>query len=195
MDSFQGSTPLNFISFCLENQTPETENLPDSSVTFQYAANEVTGLDTANTVDLLTSPWSADSEPDINVYAEAMMHSMESERLLVEEGLTTIVAEGEPKSPESSEIIQGPQHLVPARSSTPIPVDDEGASNSSLDALESTRVATAKGSPLPELLSTSQLDAESSATTVPQTDDYNESFVYEVPAFLAMNLRSGFLLI
>ena len=157
--------------------------LPDSSSTSQSTDNEITGSDTVNTADSLICPQSADSEPDINAYAEAMVRSMESGRLLIQERLTTNVAEGEPRHPENSVTGQGLQPLMLARSSTPIRVDDGEWSHANLDALESAiRNAIASGSQLLELLSTSQLNAKGSITNIPSTDDDIDTSVYEVPA-------------
>ena len=90
MDSLQRSIPPNFISFCLNNQT-QTEMLPDSSATFHSADNEISGSNTTNTVDIPTSTRSADSEPDINAYAQALVQLMESGRIQIQEELTASV--------------------------------------------------------------------------------------------------------
>ena len=42
MDSFRGSIPPNFISFCLENQTTEVANAPARPATTTSAANPPT---------------------------------------------------------------------------------------------------------------------------------------------------------
>ena len=72
---------------------------------------------------------------------------------------------------------------VPRGASTAIPIDEEGASNTSLTALKSAlRIATASDSQLPEPLSTSREDHGGIVTIIPQSEDDNESSVYEVPA-------------
>ena len=67
-------------------------------------------------------------------------------------------------------------------------------SNARLAALESAlKVAITSGSQLPELLFTSRLDADNSATPVPLTDDDNKSSVYEVPVLLSNEPEIRFL--
>ena len=119
--------------------------LPDSFATFQSVDNDITGSDIDNTVDVITSPRSADSEPDINAHAEAMVQSMESGRLLVQEGLTKNVADGEPKHPENSATDQVPQPLMLTSSSTSIPFDDGVLYHAGLAVESALRVAIAPG--------------------------------------------------
>ena len=164
------STPPNFIAFCFENQTPEIET--------------VTVLNPQASTELSKSPRNADSEPDINDYAEAKIQSMEVEKLTAHEKLATITVEEEMRLLEVDETKRGLQSVTSVRSSTPIPGGDEGASNTSLTALESAlRVAITAGSQLPKFLSSTHQDTEGSPTNVVQTDDDDhESSVYEVPA-------------
>ena len=124
------------------------------------------------------SPRSADSEPDVNAYAEAMVRSMEAEQHLSQKG--HVVAETGEES-ELTRAIEAPQdHLsaVPRGTSTP--------------ALESAlRIAIASNSQQLELLPTSMQEHEDTAKTVPQSEDDNESSVYEVPALSTKNRNAG----
>ena len=78
---FQGSIPPNFISFSLENQTPERETMPDTSAASPPVTADIAVFDPPPSTVLLYSPGSADSEPDFNAFAEAKVRSMEAERL------------------------------------------------------------------------------------------------------------------
>ena len=88
MDSFQESILPNFISFCLENQTPEAGTMSNPSATVSPVPGDITGQDLHPPVDLSNSFRSVDSEPDVNAYAEAKFQSKELEQSLFHEGLT-----------------------------------------------------------------------------------------------------------
>ena len=53
MDSFRGNIPPTFISFRLENQTPETETLPVSSATLYPTTSEAVDPDQKTLLDTL----------------------------------------------------------------------------------------------------------------------------------------------
>ena len=83
MDSFQGSIALTLGSFYLDNKTPETgpsilSELPQS------ATNEDAAPRSGGATNPQISSWSADSDVDVNAYAEAMVRDMESGRLQIQ---------------------------------------------------------------------------------------------------------------
>ena len=93
MDFFRGSSPPNFFSFCLDSQNsnetqtpfnPVLEILAESSqlqVPTRGAQSDTpTDQDSGqlNFATLVTSPGSLGSQPDVNVYADAMVQRLES---------------------------------------------------------------------------------------------------------------------
>ena len=93
MDFFQGTSPPNFISFCLDNhnvnetQTPSNPALEIPAESSQpQLPTRTTQPDTPteqdsgrlNFVTLEASPGSIDSQTDVNVYSEAMVRRLES---------------------------------------------------------------------------------------------------------------------
>ena len=93
MDFFRGSSPSNFISFCLDNQNSNETQAPSNPVleipvesSQLQVPTEGTQLDTPTEQDsgqlnfatLATSPGSIDSQPDVNVYADAMVQRLKS---------------------------------------------------------------------------------------------------------------------
>ena len=182
MDFFQGSIPLSFISFFLDNQTSEIENTSDPSRIQQTVSNENAVPSTMNTARSGTSPQSVESEVDVNAYAEAKMHEMEAER---SKTLVQSLADDPITAMSHAEVSTGDQVLqsiVPVRSSSPITVDAAGTSQASLNALESVlRVVDNPGSQLPELLPASRTDTTAAMTRKSPDDEDCESSVCEVP--------------
>ena len=110
MDFFQGSSPPNFISFCLVNQiedesqmqsnntsnipsesTPTSVSVDESHVTLGTPPTPAPACPTAlvgpvNTIGdtaqepTLTSPPSVESETDVNAFAETMVKHIESQQ-------------------------------------------------------------------------------------------------------------------
>ena len=183
MDCFQGSLPPTFISFYLDNQTPETEISPNPSELPLSASTE----DATNASRNVTNPQipsqNTDSDEDVNAYAEAKASSMETGILQVQEesGVNAKDTELSHTEIRSSQLETRP--MFPIRASTPIPLETAGTSQASLTALESgLRVADPIGSQLPELLTTTPTKAIVPISAASTTDDDCESSVYEVPA-------------
>ena len=76
MDSFQGSIPPTFISFYLDNQTPEIGISSNPSELPLPASNEDTTITSRNVTNPRISPQNTDSDEDVNAYAEAKALSM-----------------------------------------------------------------------------------------------------------------------
>ena len=194
MHSFQGSIPLTFISFYLDNQTPETGASTNLSVLPQSATNKDAAPSSGGATNPQTSPRSADSEVDVNAYAEAMVRDMESGRLQPQEQWNVKVTNTELLHTEVRTDDQVSQSLLPILLSTPIPSDAAGTFQASLTALESgLRVANTPGSQLPELFSTTQAMIAVPTTSSLSDDDDCESSVYEVPALPIQEHKVRFL--
>ena len=182
MDSFQGSIPLCFISFYLDNQTSEIGNTSNPPRIQQTVSHEKDVPNMANAARSGTSPQSVESEVDVNAYAEAKMHEMEADRFKT---LVQPPADDPSSAMSHAEVStgdQGLQSIVPIQSSTPIPVDAAGTSQASFKALESgLRVADNPGSQLPELLPATITDTTAVMAGKFSGDEDCESSVCEVP--------------
>ena len=170
-----------FISFYLDNQTPEIGTASNPSGILQRVPNEGVIPNTTRVIRSETSPPSVESE-DVNTYAEAKVREMEAERPQSREQ----PASGDPNTATpSTEVPTGDQALlskVPVRSSTPILIDAAGTSQASLNALESgLKVVNNPESQLPELLPAVQAEAAASKIGELVDDEDCESSVYEAP--------------
>ena len=137
MDSFQGSIPLTFISFYLDNQTPEIGTSPNLPELPQPASNKAAATVSEGVTNLQASPRIADSNEDVNAYAEAKALSMESGKLQIREQSDINVANTELLHTEVHPDDQVTNSLLRIRASTPIPIDAVGTSQASLSTLES----------------------------------------------------------
>ena len=196
MDSFRGSIPPNFISFCLENQTTEVVNAPAKPAATTSAASPPTETGpqiqnpsvpqelSRSRADDITSTHSADSDPDVTSYAESMLQRMQQ---------TQLIATHEENHPESvplqsQEQVNDTPGLVLTtaenrRSSTPIQSDEEEVQEADLSALESAlRVIEASESQLPELRNKNDSDQVDASGVQSRTDDDNASSICDVPA-------------
>ena len=129
MDSFQGSSPPNFISFCLENYPPEDETLPADPPQLQSPTTGNTVPEIHAPTSALYSPQSVTSEADINSYAEAMVQRLETKQGTSLENQTTDEKEGELISTEALEGQTDQSVLVPWGTSTPILAEEAGESH------------------------------------------------------------------
>ena len=162
MDYYEGSVPLGFIPFYLENQMAENANVPTSSqviesekiVAADNSSEKTDASDSTPAPPLLPdfSPCSQDSEQDVTAYAEFVVEKIEQAehagRLIAE--LSSTDVPGQDRSlpdPIIADLTQGVE-----RSSTRIPVPGCGNTVANLSGLESVLdVATTFSSLLPEL--------------------------------------------
>ena len=183
MDFFQGSSPPNFISFCLENYPPEDQTLPAGPSQTQPPMTRDVIPEVLASASAFYSPQSATSEVDVNSYADAMVQHLESKQGAGQDNQATVGEEGELTT---SDVLEGQTDqavLIPRGASTPIPVGGTEESHLSLTALESALViATSSGSQYPELLTAAEEVQGDQSRTAPQSEDDNTSSVYEVPA-------------
>ena len=138
MDSFRGSIPPNFISFRLENQTTEVVDVPAEPTATTSAASPPTetgpqiqnpGVSqelSLSRAEDVTSTHSADSDPDVTLYAESMVQRMQQAQLI------TVQENDQLESAQlhGQEPINDPSGVMSTatenrRSSTPIQSDEE----------------------------------------------------------------------
>ena len=194
MDTFQGSIPLNFISFRLDNQTSEIENVPNPSGLPQTISNEGTVPSVADIAKSAISPQSVESEVDVNAYAEAKVQEMEVEQSQMQQRSPSSGLNLMTTNPEASTSTYVPQSLVPVRSSTPIPVETAGISQASLHTLEAgLTVVNNPGSQLPELLPATEVGTVVPPVRKTLDDEDGESSVYEVPMLPTQEHKVRFL--
>ena len=194
MDSFQGSIPPTFISFYLDNQTPEIEISPNPSELPLPASTEDATNASRNVTNPQISSQNTDSDEEVNACAEAKALSMETGILQVQEQSGVNARDTELSHAEIRSSQLETQPMFPIRASTPIPLETVGTSQASLTALESgLRVADPLGSQLPELLTTTPAKAIVPISAASTTDDDCESSVYEVPALPTQEHKVRFL--
>ena len=87
--------------------------MPDSSAAFPPATRDAADLDPQSSADVFNSPRSADSEPDVNAYAEAKVQSMETARPSADEGLAANLAEEEMGLLEADETNPAVRNFTP----------------------------------------------------------------------------------
>ena len=166
MDSYQGSTPLNFIPFRLEIPSKENASAPTlPQVSSPVNAEDLTTLieghkrGEAGTSEPQPeakhggSAGSQDSDTDVTVYADSMVQRMEQ----TQSPATKDSSLPPSASSQGQELTSGTQELMPTvleerRLSTPIQSEEEGRQDVNLSALESAlEVVMTSGSQLPEL--------------------------------------------
>ena len=210
MDFFQGSSPPNFISFCLEHQNVDEP---------QVQSNTTTGNPTgppqrpvpismpssapspppfppvravlSQTMQMaVDSPFSNESNIDVTTYAEEMVQRMEiSQSLIVvdparhdEEGPFTA------QIPTAQATIPDPEFV---RSSTPNPSNQTGATVVSLSQLESSLSVVPKTqADLPELQVNQDQTQEVSEASFLQSEENASSSVIEPPPLPGRNERA-----
>ena len=197
MDSYQGSTPLNFIPFRLE--TPSKENT--SAPTLPQVSSPVNAEDSTTLIEGHKrgeadtsepqpeakhggSAGSQDSDTDVTVYADSMVQRMEQ----TQSPATKDSSLPPSASSQSQELTSGTQGLMPTileerRSSTPIQSEEEGRQDVNLSALESAlEVVMTSGSQLPELRDREDPNQSEASGIQSKTDEDNASTVCDVPA-------------
>ena len=202
MDFFQGSSPPNFISFCLVNQIEDesqmqsnnTSNIPGESTPTSVSVDEshvILGtpptpapacptslVGPVNTIGetaqepTLTSPPSVESETDVNAFAETMVKHIESQQ--ARDALV-----GSPAGPN----FRRKDRRVEPRASTPIIPGDETITDISLNNLESgLQVATTSRTTLQELLPSSSAQPGKTVLSDVTTSDEKKTSICDVPA-------------
>ena len=197
MDSYQGSTPLNYIPFRLEIPSKENASAPTlPQVSSPVNAEDLTTLieghkrGEAGTSEPQPeakhggSAGSQDSDTDVTVYADSMVQRMEQ----TQSPATKDSSLPPSASSQGQELTSGTQELMPTvleerRSSTPIQSEEEGRQDVNLSALESAlEVVLTSGSQLPELRDREDPNQSEASGIQSKTDEDNASTVCDVPA-------------
>ena len=197
MDSYQGSTPLNFIPFRLEN--PPKGNVP--APTSSQVSNPTTVEDLTTTLETpeqdeasvpISQPEakhggsadSQDSDTDVAIYAESMVQQMQQAQLHTEQDSS--LPESIPLQNQET-VVDPPESVSTAlekrRSSTPIQSEEEERQEADLSAFESAlKVTMTSESQLPELRNRDNSDQAEISGTQSSTDEDIASSVCDVPA-------------
>ena len=170
MDSFQGSSPRKFISFCLENPVEETHSTPNPTFVQVSIAIDGEGPRPENQLDQRASSKEDDSDEDINAYAASVVRLKEKSPIFGTDqaGNTEVQAQQTLESAAT-----GSDSATQVRTSTPVPVGPSETHPSSLTSLESAlRITTTAESSLPELVPvTTSLIREHSGTHLSAGED------------------------
>ena len=194
MDFYQGSTPLNFIPFCLGEQKveklPETANLqvPIDPVATPHPA------DSSHISQTQGSSGSAESDVDVIRFADDMVAIMEKTQVANTKPSDELVDEdmqGFPTQP----CCQGQDHTAPmVRSSTPVSDESPFINQTSISALGSgLRVVQSSRNSLQELIRISDTSAETSSVTAVQQEEDTASSVHDAPALPRLGHKVKFL--
>ena len=202
MDYYQGSVPLHFIPFCLENQMAENLEAPTSSQAIESVKTVIADDGSGKVVSSNApappplpdvSPLSQDSEQDVTAYAESVVEKIErAERTSQLTAVSTSSAIpgqdlGLLDSLDAS-LNQGIE-----RSSTPISSPKHRDPVANLSGLESVlHVATTLGSQLPELRLTSDLASSTQEQAPDPAGEDTTSSVQDAPALPSGQPKSYF---
>ena len=180
MDSFQGSSPRKFISFCLENPREETQSTPNPTLVQVPTEIGSVCLEPENQLDQQTSSKEDGSDEDVNAYAANIVRLKEKSSIPGTEQVENTEDQTQ-QIPEPT--TAGLDNTNQVRTSTTVPISPGEAHSSSLTSLISAlRITTTAECSLPELVPvTASLIREHSGTHLSASED-TASSVYEVPA-------------
>ena len=207
MDFVQGSSPPNFISFCLEHQNVDEPQVQSNTTTGNPTGplqrsvpismtisvpspppfppiRAVLSQTTPMTVD---SPFSNESNVDVTTYADEMVQRMEISQGLIGDNLVRHDEEGPftAQVPAVQATIQDPEFV---RSSTPNPSNQPGAIVVGLSQLESSlSVVPRTQADLPELQVNPDQTQEVSEASFLQPEENASSSVIEPPPLPGRN--------
>ena len=207
MDFFRGSSPPNFISFCLEHQNVDEPQVQSNTTT----GNPTGSLQRSVPISMPSSvpspppfppiravlsqtapmtadsPFSNESNNDVTTYADEMVQRMETSQGLIDDGLARHDEEGPftDQVPAAQVTIQDPEFV---RSSTPNPSNQSGAVVVSLSQLESSlSVVPRTQADLPELQVNQDRTQEVSETSFLQSEGNASSSIIEPPPLPGRN--------
>ena len=140
MDFFQGSSPPNFIPFCLDEQHSQNDSTPNPETNTNPTSNKVSSpptfpplrASTSQTLaKVLNSPHSTDSNVDVTAHATEMAPRMELAQTSTEPETQEVVKE-EPEMdcPWNETATQSSCGQI--RTSTPVPLDQSTLETMSL---------------------------------------------------------------
>ena len=187
MDFFQGSSPPNFISFCLENQNVDDDQTPTNTTENIHAHSEQTfdqsSVLAANLAqdpiptplphvrfvtfqdqNTTESPLSTDSNVDVTAYATETVQRMEASQVAAPPSVEE-TDESRPVASSCTEGLSTPPLLDPRKTSTPTQAGRNLGESPSLSQLESLlQIAVTTSTEFPELQVTA-----STSRVVPST--------------------------
>ena len=194
MDSFRRSLPPKFISFHLGNQIPAEDTTTIPEIISPLVSADSTIFDPQTVADLLNSPQNADVEKDIETTTEMSVQNLDSGGLPPPSGSIIPYTDVVPGATSREATSQALPPITTLRTSTPVPATDEWTASASLAALESgLQIAETSASQLPKLLPASNQRPMETPGLAIQTDDDNDSSLYEVPALPSSNPKVRFL--
>ena len=179
MDSFQGSSPRKFISFCLENPVEETHSTPNPTFVQGSTALDGESPRPENQLDQRVSS-KDDSDEDVNAYAASVVCQKEKSPSYRTDQAGNTVAQVQ-QTLESA--TTGSGIVTQVRTSTPVPGGLIEAHPTGLTSLESAlRITTTTESSLPELVPVATSFIREHPGTYLSAGEDTSSSVYEVPA-------------
>ena len=200
MDSYQGSTPLNFILFQLENLPKKNVRVPTTSQANDHAtpedsSSDLIGLRAGNTggftvqslvnIEKDSPANSQGSSTDVTAYAEAVVQRMEQQQEIVAQQVgASITGSNDDGPPNTEATSKAPNAPEVRRSSTPI-LSEEGEETcqADLSALESAlHVIFTSESQLPELRDRTGPESANVSGAPSRTDEENASSICDAPA-------------
>ena len=206
MDSYQGSTPLNFIPFRLENLPKKNAPEPTTSQASVHATSEGlssnparlqaenAGLSPATTEK--DSPLNSQgSSTDVTAYAEAMVLKMEQQQKSAPQEVSVLTSGFNADVPPAVEVTPiTPDDPTIRRSSTPIlSEEDEETCQADLSALESAlQIIVTPESQLPELRDKTDPETANISGAPSRTDDENASSICDAPALPGVTPQVNF---
>ena len=207
MDSFQGSTPLNFIPFRLENLPKKNAPEPTTSQASVHANSEGLSSDPVRlqAENAGLSPATAEkdspinsqgSSTDVTAYADAMVQKMKRHQESAPQQVSVSVSGSNAEVPPAVEATPTTSDDPPIRrSSTPImSEEDEETCQADLSALESAlQIIVTSESQLPELRDRTGLETANISGAPSRTDDENASSICDAPALPGMTPQVHFL--
>ena len=198
MDIFQGSSPPNFISFCLENQNIDESQTPTNTTVNIPTQSEQTfdpsSVLTANLVqdpiptslphvrfvtfqdqNTTESPHSIDSNVDVTAYATEMVQRMEARQVAASPSAEEI-DESRPEASSGTEGLSTPPLLDPRKTSTPTQAGRNLGELPSLSQLESLlQIAVTTSTEFPELQVTASTSRVVPGTSFSQIEEDSSS--------------------
>ena len=194
MDSYRGILPPKFILFHLGIQIPTEDATTIPELTSPPVSADSTIFNPQTVADLLDSPQSADVKKDNKMATETSVQNLDPEGHLPPLGSVILQTGVAPEATSREEISQALPPITRLRTSTPVPATDEWTASTSLAALESgLQIVETSASQLPELLPASSQSPIVTPGLANQTDDDNDSSLYEVPAMPSSNPKVRFL--
>ena len=185
MDFFQGSTPLNFIPFRLDNSPKDDEQTPGPSSVETTSGSTSQLLATAIGTEPQESPLSVDSETDVNAFAEAMVQVMEKTQSPIQEesSLLDPKASGQSDNLEMDDNPEEPRGRN--RTSTPVLADQVTGKDASSTSLEANlQVAPISRTQLTELLPVQFDKGQESRESQQQPEDDTSSSLQDARHYL-----------